>query len=300
MLHFRKLYRPLENLAFVSLMAGINAIFALFGALVPLGGLFVMIFLPLASAFVALLCLPRYSLVYFFAAIGLSIALSAWNFQNTLFYVIPSIIVGLVYGYLVRTKVPLGIVLFALALLYIGVVYMMLPIINALYGTDPVEFLLALIGKQDSGDARAMVPAGIFVYGALSSALPSFIIQGEFEKFGVDFAKENKVLPLYPVLGIVFVALALSAPFYLVSLAYISVVISFYFALMGLQSLIKAKNIYLLIPIAILLFASIYVSAACYSHYPDPTGVCLYSLIGLSLDITSLVGAIIWARRQDA
>lgn len=280
------------------MMAAINGLFSLIASFTPLGGLFIMVFLPLASAAAAILCKPKYVFIYVIAALGVSFALSAWNFQNTLFYTVPSIVTGTAFGLLAKKKVPLSLIFVTVSLLYMGFVYLSLPISDALYGLNPVTVLLRMGGWENNAEVQAMVPAAILLYSMASTALMTFVIYAGFDRFGIEFQKEEAAFAVFPVVSILFCALAVSAPFYLPSLTYVSLVISLAFSLLSLLPLIKAKKVWLYVLAVLLLMAAIIATAALYHYYPGMTGVALFSLYGESLGLSGLVGAIILARRR--
>ena len=83
-----------QNIAYMAIMAAINVVFVLITTLVP-ALLFLMIFvLPLTSTMVTLLCKKKYFPIYAVATIGLCMVVTLWKIDDTIFYVIPSIITG--------------------------------------------------------------------------------------------------------------------------------------------------------------------------------------------------------------
>ena len=87
-----------ENLAkaipLMALMAAINIIVAEIAALSIIASVFLILILPLASTIVELSVKDRYFPIYGLATIGLCLALTFWNIDTTIFYVIPSVITG--------------------------------------------------------------------------------------------------------------------------------------------------------------------------------------------------------------
>ena len=126
---FRERKTFLENLTFMALMAAIVVIASVFAAFVPLGAVIVMIALPLPSAVVAYYCRPRYYIIYLFGAIGIAIAATSWNFSSTLFYTIPSVITGLLYGFLKQKGASIAESVFLVGLLNLGFSYLSILLI---------------------------------------------------------------------------------------------------------------------------------------------------------------------------
>jgi hypothetical protein len=107
-----KVFSPREtsaqNIAYISIMASIDVVFALFATFFPFGAIFLMLLLPLPSAVAAYYCKNRYIPVYLLASIGLSLIATIWDFQLTLFYAIPAICSGTLYGFLKQKRLTIG------------------------------------------------------------------------------------------------------------------------------------------------------------------------------------------------
>jgi hypothetical protein len=87
-------------------MCALNAVVATLSTLVPLSSLFVIIFLPLVSVLTVILCEDKYAIIYLVAAIALSLGVTAYDITATLFYIIPAIVVGTLYGFLSKKNFP--------------------------------------------------------------------------------------------------------------------------------------------------------------------------------------------------
>jgi uncharacterized protein YybS (DUF2232 family) len=94
-------YEGVKALTFTSIMSAISLVFVLITYFVSGTGLFLILVLPLIAALVALKVNLKYSLIYIFA----TFAMSFIDFQNALFVILPSLISGIIFGYLIRTEV---------------------------------------------------------------------------------------------------------------------------------------------------------------------------------------------------
>lgn len=183
---------PIQNIAFMSMMAALNIIFSLLASFFPLAGLFIMIFLPLASALTAYYCQARYYPVYVVASLGLSIAVTAWDFSNTLFYLLPSLISGVAYGFFKKCGLPTSLTLFFVSLLNTGLTYLSLSLIELIYEIDMIGFLLGLLGLSENEYILYGVPAFIYAYSLSQSSLSNLFI--EITPLHLD---NEKPLPLW-------------------------------------------------------------------------------------------------------
>lgn len=289
-----------ENIAFISIMAAVNVLLSVLSSFLPLGSLFAMLFLPLVSALTALLCKGRYVIIYAIAALGLSFAVTAYNFEGTLFYTLPSLVSGLLIGYLSKKGLPLSLLVFLTSFAYMGLVYCALPLIDFLYGLNPVTLLYQLTGIADNSLSDALTPAVIFVYSLLATGIASFVISLEFEKFKAAFAPESRVYFLFPAIAILFFGLSIIGAFYLPSLCYISLVISLYAGLMSLMPIVALKSKWVWGLFVVLLFASLFLMAGLYSSFPSETALAAFGFYFLSAAIAGMVSAIILKTREKA
>ena len=101
---FKKRETLTQNIAFMGIMAAINVVFVLLTTFVPLLFVLIVFVLPLTSTMVALHCNKKFFPIYAVATIGLCLICTIWKIDDTLFYVIPSIISGFVFALLAERK----------------------------------------------------------------------------------------------------------------------------------------------------------------------------------------------------
>ena len=133
---FQKRESPIQNIAYMGIMAAINVIaIVMMNYVLPLLFLPFALFMPLTSTVVTLLCKKRYFPIYAIATIGLCFLVSINNISDTLFYVIPSIISGFAFGMLIEYRMSSPISIFVTGLIYTGLSYASIPLIEAIYGS---------------------------------------------------------------------------------------------------------------------------------------------------------------------
>lgn len=284
---------PVQNIAFISVFAAVSVVFSLIAAFLPLGSLILMVFLPTTGALVALLAKGRYVIVYAFAALGLSFAVTAWNIQNTLFYTFPSLLVGLFIGFFSKKGLPASLLTLLSAFFYMGIVYALSPLSRFLYGLTPLSLLYELTGLAQNPLKDALSPTIILAYSFLASVTASFIIQEEFEKIGAIFADETKTELVFPILTFVFGITALVSAFYLPSLSYISILIALYAGVLSFLPILRAGRKWLYLLLGALLLASLFLMAFFYTSFPYETALSTLCFYFFSLGIGGLIGGII-------
>ena len=201
---FRERETPVENIAFIAMMAAIVALISLISALLPLSSVFVMVLVPLVSASCALFCKARYIPIFLLGAFGLAMALSAWNFINTIFYVLPSLITGVVYGVLWKLKVPGSISIFATGVVGFGLFLFSLQLVEWMTGVNMVRFLLTFLAKQDSPAAYEIFPLFALAYSLAQIALAHIFLTYELKRLGKSENSEEKMKRFYPLISLVF------------------------------------------------------------------------------------------------
>jgi hypothetical protein len=295
---FKERTTPTQNVAFLSLMAAVNALLAVLLAFAPLSDLFVVLVLPLVSAMVGLLCQKQYLPIYVIAAIGVSLATSAYNMQATFFYVIPAILSGTLYGFLYHSKQPLPYLILYTALLELGMMALSILIIKGIYENDIIAFFLQVLGLADHPYIHDIVPAFLLTYALAQTAISHFVIQGFFSRFHLEEKSNEKLLLSYPIGGIGAVVLALSFIVYSPATSYFFLVLALY--LTAFSSLLFVTKfawwVYLVLGVMELL--SLYGFASLYSLVPADGGLVLLSFFLFSLDTATLLGRLLLLRKK--
>lgn len=104
---FKKRETPIQNIAYMAIMAAINIVFVLLCNILPVL-LFLLVFiLPLTSVVVTIYCKKRYFPIYFIVTLLLCLAVtSGFSIFDTFIYVLPSLITGFIFGISIEKNVP--------------------------------------------------------------------------------------------------------------------------------------------------------------------------------------------------
>lgn len=286
---FSERHTPSGNIALMSLFAGINAAFALLATLVPLSDLAVLLLLPVGNALVMVLCEKKYLLPYLVASLLVCALVSCYDLRETLFYVYPAILSGGLYGFLVKEKLPLPLVVFASALLSLGFNYLSLPLIQALYGVDMIAFIKGVFGLTSYAYVDDIIPTFFFGYSLAEIALSHFLISLVFEEFKIDYSMPAWFRYASPVISLAFASLALGIGFVYVPLAYLFLAFALYFALFGALVLLKPAKPWLYVLLGGGMLGSIFLFAICYPLMGANRGLLLLSIFLIVVDLISLL-----------
>ena len=279
----------LENITFMALMAAIVVIASVFAAFVPLGAVLVMIALPLPSAIVAYYCRPRYYAIYLFGAIGLAIAATAWNFSSTLFYTIPAVLTGLLYGFSKRKGASIALAIFLVAILGVGLSYLSILLIRLIYEVDMPSFLLGLVGLGDSESAKRLILAGIFTYSLIQAALSNLFINLQTQPLPSKQGSGKSVL-LYPAYGLFLLAILLVLSFFEESFCYALLIGSLYWLVFALAEALPFPRKWIYAPLGLLFLLGVFFFYFFFQQLPLEKAILLLAcpfaglLLGLAIN----------------
>ena len=108
----KKRETPVQNIAYIGIMAAVNAVFVLISSLLPILFILLVFILPLTSVIVTMYCKKFYIPAYFIVTLALTFAITAgFSIFDTFIYVFPSLVTGCLFGLLIEKNVP-GIYIF--------------------------------------------------------------------------------------------------------------------------------------------------------------------------------------------
>lgn len=281
------------------MMAAINVIFSVFSVFVPLGAVFVVIALPLTSAIIAIYCKPKYYGIYLAATIGVCLAATAWDIKSTLFYTIPSIITGLTYGLLRKSKIPTSFNVFAVTVIQLALAYFSILLIKWIYEIEMIDFIVQLFGLKDSPLVKIVVPGAIFAYSLAQIALSHLFMSGELIYMKEEEVDDKRVAFFYPIIGLVFSLSATILVFFNPQVGYVLLIIAIYwtvFAAIGLFFPLTKVWIYILG--GFLLLASLFLFALFYGQMPDHTALILFVLPLTAICLSSLLNNVLLFKKN--
>ena len=297
--YFRKRQTPTENLTFIAMMVGFDAIFSLVSALLPFGAVFIMFLVPLTSALVASYCQKRFLIIYIFSALGIALAVSAWNIANTIFYLFPALLTGSLYGVLKRKRAPYSLNIFATAALSLGLFYFSLWFLKVVTGADMVDFLLGVVGKKDDPLAPNIFPLFGFAYSLSQMAVVHIFLQFEFTHLEDTSIPENGLFIWYPLPATVFLGSAIGCAFISAKAAYLLFGMGIYWSLYCLYSMMKVHRFWSWIILGVVIFLGYLGFAATYQLVPAGNGLSLLSLPFLGIPITSFLNYVLLRKNEN-
>ena len=281
----------IQNITYMAIMAAINVVFVLITVLVPFLFFLIVFVLPLTSTIVTLHCKKRYFPIYALATIGLCMICTMWQIGDTIFYVIPSIISGFLFGFMVEKKVPSFWILTVTTLVQIGVSYATIPLLNLIAGKDVVVSFATVFGLGEFKYLNFVVPCFIFFISLAQQVIAYMVIKEELPKFGYTL-NEPKELPLSLTIAI-SVSSALAFTFMFIPncgpISYLMSLVALLFVCYAVIYLILEKNIVIYISLGASLIVSMLAFAFLYSLVKEPLGLVLINIFFFIVAIIVLI-----------
>ena len=287
-----------KSIPLMALMAAINVIIAEIAGLSLIASLFLILCLPLTSALVEICCKDRYFPIYALATVGLSLGLTFWNIETTIFYVLPSIITGYIFGLLAKRKIPTVWSIFLATLVQTGISYALIPLINFVFQVDLIMTFKTAFGLKDMVNVNYIIPTFIFLISLVQISLSQLIVSQELNRFGIQENKSVSSDLFSSLTGILFSLLIILFYFVNLSLAYICLAISIFFAINSLLVLIVNKNYFSLIPIAASFLLNFFLFALLQSELKEVSQFLLLSFSSICICAISLVFSFLQKKKE--
>ena len=271
---FKKRETLTQNIAYMGLMAAINVIFVLLTYFVPFL-IFVLVFvLPLTSVVVTIFCQKKYLPIYMLATIGLCLIATFNNFSDTLFYVIPALISGVLFGLMVEQKISPVWIIFASSLVTTGLSYAFVPLIELIYNQNIITVFLTIFKVDGFTYIDYAVPCFIYLISLIQSVLSYLFIRAELPKLGITMEDESRFIPLLIASLFCLLLVGLSIPFF-PKMSYLFSMWFIYFGCYVLIDLALLKKTYIYIGFGFAVIVEFVLFGTLYQIIPQPFGFLL-------------------------
>jgi len=275
---YKKKESLVQNITFMALMAAINVIFVVLTTLVPFLLFLIVFVLPLTSVLVVLHCKKIYFPIYAIATIGLCMICTIWKIDDTVFYVIPSIVSGFVFGLFIEKKIPSFWIIIVTTIIQIGFTYASIPLIKLITGRDIVNDFATVFGIVEFQYLSYVVACFIFFISLAQEIIAYIIVKEEIPKFGYQL-NEPKSLPLSLFISLLItITLAFALMFVYGPISYLFTLFGLLLAIFAFIYLIleNKKLVYILLAAGFVL--SIFLFALLYQTVSEPLGLIFINI----------------------
>ncbi len=234
-------------------MSGVCVVLSLVSSFFPVLTIVSIFVLPIASSLGTRLTKIKYSIPFLLATSALMIAASAFNISETLFYLLPSVLCGGLYGILAKYKAPSTYLISAVAFLSLGLNYLSVPILKALTGLNPIETTLALLGLSSRENALVAFPAVLLSISLVQTVLEHFLIVFLHGRLEIEEGKTSYLMD--GIASLCFGAIAVSLGLFVLEVGYMALVMGAFFFVCSIYdvAVMKNKTLYILFVVFLVL-----------------------------------------------
>ena len=285
---FNKKETLIRTICFMSFFVAINVICSFLTTILPLVSIILIIFLPLTSAMVEVTCKDRWFPIYAVATIGLSIVVSLSSIDFTIFYVVPSVFTGYIFGLFCKRNLPSMFAIFFAAIIQTAISFGFIPILNLITGSNLLDVFVKIFKISDRFWFDTSVLLLFFAVSLIQVILSFIVVENELNKFGVqnECKWPQELIADYSVIGAALLALIFS--FFYLPLCYLFVGICYYFATYTVVFQFKTKNKNCLVADAFALLIGIFLYAALNKFLQNGTDFALFAIIPGLISVISI------------
>lgn len=286
---FNKKETLIRTISFMAFFVAINVICSFLTTVLPLVSVVMVIFLPLTSAIVEVTCKDRWFPIYAFATIGLSIVVSLSSIDFTIFYIVPSIFTGYIFGLFSKHNFPRMFAIFLAAIVQTVLSLLFIPILQLITGSNLIDVLVKILRISDRIWFETIIILVFFIVALVQVILSYIVVENELNKFGqkTEEISSQEFAADCSSLGAIFLSIVLS--FFYFPLSYLLIGISFYFAVFTVIYQFKTNNKKCLVADGVSLLIGLIVYAALNKYLKAGQDFVLFTITPGLISIVSIL-----------
>ena len=284
-----------ENIAYMGIMASINIIFIVMTYFIPFL-LFVLVFiLPLCSAIISFYCKKIYFPIYFVVVTAACLLI---DLSDGIFYVIPSLITGFVFGLLIDKKIPSVFIIVAVTIVQFGLSLASIPLVQLLTGRNIVDDMAALFKLSDYPYLEHIKYAFIYLIAFIQTILSFIVMHSELNKFGMEFIDKTNKVYLQDIISISLVGVSIGIAFLYSPICYIFLLTSLVFVADRIIHLDYRHYRLYAIELGAIILISIFFVAFLYQYITKPLGLLLFGIVPTLISLTCIINNCLLSKRN--
>ena len=262
---FKKRETLIQNIAYMALMAAINVIFVLLTAILPPLMFLIIFVLPLTSTIVTLFCKKKYFLIYFVVTIALCLIVTSGIYiYDTFFYVIPSMISGFAFGFLIEKNVPSIYIILITSIIQYLLTFLTFIILDAILPElNFIDALLRIFGLAEFEFKAEFVHIFLYSLSFIQIVFTYVITKNEVKKLGFEINLNIESELVLVIVSFSVSLFALMFVFVYLPLTFVLVALNIPVMLYQIVELLfkKRKLYYVLLGVAFIISAIIFVAS---------------------------------------
>ena len=279
----KKRETPVQNIAFIAIMAAINVVFVLISSLLPVL-LFLLVFiLPLTSVFVTIYCKKSFFPVYFVSTIALCLAVTAgFSIFDTFIYVLPSLVVGFIFGISIEKQVPAVYILIINSIILYGFTYLTFLFIERVISqVNLFNSIYTLVGLENFAYKGALTHILTYLIAQIQIILTYIVVRYQATRLGLEIRLQVKNRLWMYIIMFLGGILTILSYFFFQDVAILLTLMVLPITVYELIDLALKKAVWIYVTLGLLTLAFMFIFAFLYSYPVKPNQlVLLYIFFG--------------------
>ena len=278
----------IRTICFMAFMVAINVVCAFLTTVIPLISIILIIFLPLTSALVEVTCKDRWFPIYAVATIGLSIVVSLSSIDFTIFYIVPSIFTGYIFGLFCKRNLPSMFAIFFASIIQTVLSFGFIPLLQLITGSNLIDVFAKIFKISDRFWFDTSIILLFFAISLIQVILSYIVVENELKKLGVknECTLNQEFIASCSAIGSCLLALLLS--FFYLPLCYLFVGTAYYFGVFIIVFQLVSKNKTCLIADGASILIGVILYAALNKYLENGRDFVLFAIIPLLISVISI------------
>ena len=286
----------IQNIAYMGMMAAVNIIFVVMTYFVPFL-LFVLVFvLPLCSAIISFYCKKIYFPIYFVVVTAVCLLI---DFSDALFYVIPSLLTGFVFGLFIEKKVPSIFILVVITIIQFVLSLASIPLIELITHRNIIDDMAALFRLSDYEYLDYIKYTFIFFIAFVQTILTYLVMRSELVKFGMEFNEAIERTIILDIMTIGLVGLSILFGFFAPEICFIFLMMALMFSVYRIIKLDYSFYKLYLMEIIAILFITVFFVAGLYNLVNKPLGLLLFGILPVLISIACIINICLLSKHNN-
>lgn len=271
----------------MAFFVAINVICSFVAIFAPVVSVVLIIFLPLTSAVVEISCKDRWFPIYALATIGLSIVVSLSQIDFTIFYVVPSIFTGYIFGLSMKKNLPDMFAIFFASVIQTGLSFAFIPLLNLISGTNLFDFIAKIFRISSRFWFDTWIILVFFLVALIQTILSYIVVKNELKKLGAKTVEKDNII-FANFAALISVAVGVVFTIFYLPLAYLLVGISFFFATYIVIFQVKSKKYFMLILDGIFCLLTVFIYAFLNIYLKEGRDFSLFMSLPFMISVASI------------
>ena len=287
----KKRETPVQNIAYIGIMASINIVFVLISSLLPILFVLLVFILPLTSVIVTIYCKKIYYPIYFLTTVGLCLAVTAgFSLFDTFIYVFPSLVTGFLFGYLIEKRVPAIYILLVNTIVQYVLTYLtFLFLNNVIFQVSFFDSIYNMIGLSTFQYKAVLTNIFTYIVSQIQIVITYIFVKYEMNRINVEINLNIKYRFSLYIFTFACLTLTILSLFYFKNVSILLTLIVLPISIYEVFDLCLKKKLYIYVSLSASLILSVFLFAYLYQFIASPNQLSLLYLFFVSVTIIDFI-----------